>query len=160
MEDAAGAGNGRFSAARPAAEHARVLLEINNAVIWHLDLRELLKSITSSLRRIIPNDAAFLTLCDAEGSEMRVQALDLQSLDNVPFEEGVQIPMAGTPEGEAIAVRKPVLVTPGIDVTRCPSPWVKKAIETGVKSGCAVPLIAHGHPLGVLSGWAAPGPRR
>ena len=132
-------------------DRSRLLLEVNNAVVSHLDLRELLKSIASSVRRIIPNDAAFLTLCDAEGSRMRVQALDLQALDKVPFEEGVEIPLEGTPEGEAIASRRPVLVVPCIDLSRFPSPWVKKALDNGVRSGCAVPLIAHGHALGALS---------
>ncbi|MFO0698239.1 MAG: hypothetical protein U0236_03340 [Nitrospira sp.] len=36
----------------------RLLLEINNAVVSHLDLRELLKSIFVCLRRVIPHDAA------------------------------------------------------------------------------------------------------
>ena len=35
-----------------------LLLEINNAVVSHLELRELLKTISSSLSRVIPHDLA------------------------------------------------------------------------------------------------------
>src|SRR5215813_243454 len=131
-------------------DRSRLLLEINNAVVSHLDLRELLKSIASSLRRIIPNDAAFLTLWDGEGTHVQLQALDLQALDKVPFEAGLRAPMEGTPEGEAIASQRPVLVS-HVDLSRFHSPWVKKGFESGIRAGCAVPLIAHGHTLGALS---------
>jgi formate hydrogenlyase transcriptional activator len=132
-------------------DRSTLLLEINNAVVSNLDLRELLKSISASLRRIIPHEGAFLTLFNPERTRLRVQALDLQPQDKVPFEEGVTIELPGTPEGEAIASRKPVLVIPVIDVDRFFSPWVQRALENGVRSGCAVPLIAHGRPLGALS---------
>src|SRR5215470_4165524 len=132
-------------------DRSRLLLEINNAVVSHLDLRELLKSIASSLRRIIPNDAATLILYDPESERIRLQALDLQALEKMPFEEGLEIPMEGTPEGEAIATRRPVLAVPHIDLKRFFSPWAKVGLDNGIKSGCAVPLIAHGHPVGAMS---------
>ncbi|HEY1272090.1 MAG TPA: sigma 54-interacting transcriptional regulator [Terriglobales bacterium] len=132
-------------------DRTRLLLEINNAVVSHLDLRELVKSISRSLRQIVPHDAAFLTLFDREGTRLRVQALDLRILDQVPFEEGVVIARDGTPEGEAIASGHAVLVVPTIDLVRFHSPWVRNAANNGIKSGCAVPLIAHGRTLGALS---------
>jgi hypothetical protein len=83
-------------------DRTKLLLEINNAVVSHLDLRELVKSISASLRRIIPHDAAFFTLLDSEGTRLQVQALDLQVLDQVPFVEGVSISLDGTPEGPSV----------------------------------------------------------
>src|SRR5262245_5277767 len=132
-------------------DRLRLLLDINNAVVSHLDLRELVKSISESLRGIIPHEGAFLTLLNPERTRLRVQALELHPTDAIPFEEGVMIALEGTPEGEAIASRKPVLVVPQIDLERFFSPWVKKAFDNGLRSGCAVPLIAHGRPLGALS---------
>jgi formate hydrogenlyase transcriptional activator len=132
-------------------DRKKLLLEINNAVVAHLDLRELLKSISASLRRIIPHDGAFFTLLDSDRRRLLVQALDLQIQPQVPFEEGVSISPEGTPEGEAIACGRAVLVTPVIDHKRFHNPWVRKAADNGINSGCAVPLIAHGHPLGALS---------
>src|SRR5262245_20409029 len=127
------------------------LLEINNAVVSQLDLRELLKVISTSLRKVIPHDAALLTLHDAESSHLRLQALDMQMFGRVPFEEGVQISMEDTPEGEAIRSRQPVLVGPRVDLARFSSPWVRHAVDNGVRSGCAVPLISHDRALGALS---------
>ncbi|NGZ97946.1 MAG: Fis family transcriptional regulator [Nitrospira sp. WS110] len=132
-------------------ERERLMLEINNAVVSHLSLRDLLKAISLSLRRVIPHDAALLTLHEPGGSGLRLHALDLQMFGTVPFEEGVLISLHDTPEGQAIASRQPVLVGPIVDLTRFSSPWVRHAVENGVRSGCAVPLITHDRTVGALS---------
>src|SRR5262249_3509768 len=127
------------------------LLEINNAVVSQLDLKELLKVISLSLRKVVPHDAALLTLHEPESSQLRLQALDVQMFCTVQFEEGGLSSMEDTPEGEAIPSRRPVLVGPVVDLVRFSSPWVRRAVENGVRSGCAVPLISHDRALGALS---------
>jgi formate hydrogenlyase transcriptional activator len=59
--------------------------------------------------------------------------------------------MDGTPEGEAIVSRQPVLVAPLVDLKRFHSPWVRRAVDNGVKCGIATPLISHDTALGSLS---------
>lgn len=132
-------------------ERERLMLEINNAVVSHLSLRDLLKAISLSLCRVIPHDAALLTLHEPGGDQLRLHALDLHMFGTVPFEEGVLISLHDTPEGQAIASRQPVLVGPVVDLTRFSSPWVRHAVENGVRSGCAVPLITHNRTVGALS---------
>jgi formate hydrogenlyase transcriptional activator len=132
-------------------DRTQLLLEINNAVVSHLDLRDLVKSISTSLRRIIPHDGACFSLLEAGDKRMRIQALDALHLEGAPFKEGIESELDGTPEGEAILSGRAVLVTPRIDLERFHNPWVRKASEQGVQSGCAVPLIAHGRTLGALS---------
>lgn len=132
-------------------ERERLMLEINNAVVSHLSLRDLLKAISLSLRRVIPHDAALLTLHEPGSNQLRLHALDLQMFGTVPFEEGVLISLHDTPEGQAIASRQPVLVCPIVDLTRFSSSWVRHAVENGVRSGCAVPLITHDRTVGALS---------
>lgn len=132
-------------------EQYESLLEINNAVVSQLDLRELLKVISLSLRRVIPHDAALLTLHDAESGQLRLHALDLQMFGKVPFEEGVLVSMHDTPEGQAINSGRPVVVGPVVDLNRFSSPWVRHAVDNGVRSGCAAPLFSHGRALGALS---------
>ena len=132
-------------------ERERLMLEINNAVVSHLSLRDLLRAISHSLRCIIPHDASLLTLHEPESDQLRLHALDLQMFGTVPFEEGVLISLQDTPEGQAIVSRQPVLVSPVVDLTRFSSPWVRHAVENGVKSGCAVPLITHNRTVGALS---------
>jgi formate hydrogenlyase transcriptional activator len=132
-------------------ERERLMLEINNAVVSHLSLRDLLKAISLSLRRVIPHDAALLTLHEPGSDQLRLHALDLQMFGTVPFEEGVLISLQDTPEGQAILSRQPVLVGPVVDLGRFSSPWVRHAVENGVRSGCAMPLISHDRTLGALS---------
>ncbi|WP_413933591.1 sigma 54-interacting transcriptional regulator [Nitrospira sp. BLG_1] len=132
-------------------ERERLMLEINNAVVSHLGLRDLLKAISFSLRPVIPHDAALLTLHEPGGDQLRLHALDLHMFGTVPFEEGVLISLHDTPEGQAIASRQPVLVGPVVDLTRFSSPWVLHAVRNGVRSGCAVPLITHNRTVGALS---------
>ena len=130
-------------------DRSRLLLEVNNAVVSHLDLKDLLQSISPRLRQVLPNEGAFLALLDADGQMLRVHALDMIA-DIYPFVEGIESTLDGVPEGEAILTKKPVLVKQ-IDFTRFHSPWVKKAYDNGIRSGCTTPLIAHGRVLGSLA---------
>jgi GAF domain-containing protein len=61
------------------------------------------------------------------------------------FDEGVLIPLEGTPEGEAVRSGRPVLVARQADLARFSPLTIRMAEEYGVRSGCTVPLIAHGH---------------
>ncbi len=132
-------------------DRSQLLLGVNNAVVAHLDLKELLKAVSASLRQTIPHDGSAFTLLDADGVRIRVQALDAHLHDTAPFEEGLTTQPEGTPEGEAIASGRAVLVVPTIDLKRFHSPLLQRAWDSGVKSGCAVPLVAHGRTLGALS---------
>ena len=58
-------------------DRTKLLLEVNNAVVSHLDLSELLKSISASLEGMMSNDSAFIALCHADGTHLQTQALDL-----------------------------------------------------------------------------------
>jgi formate hydrogenlyase transcriptional activator len=136
---------------RQERDRSRLLLEVNNAVVSHLDLTGLLKSISASLRQVIPHDAAFLTLCDPAGAHLRVQALDVHVPQEGPFSTGVVLSSGDVPEGEAIRLRRPVIIARPSELARFSDFAVRQAVEIGVKSGCAVPLIAHGSPLGSLS---------
>jgi len=57
---------GPSSGIRIPAERARVLLEINDAIVSRLDLTQVLQSISDCLRREIKHDFAALALYDAE----------------------------------------------------------------------------------------------
>jgi formate hydrogenlyase transcriptional activator len=132
-------------------DRSRLLLEINNAVVSQLGMKEVLKSTSASQHRIVPHDVALIALCDSPGTQLRVQALDVQAPQKGTFEEGVFIPLEGTPEGEAVRSGRPVLVARPADLDRfCPL-TIRMAEEHGFRSGCTVPLIAHGRTLGSLS---------
>jgi len=107
-------------------DRSKLLLEVNNAVVSHLNLTQLLKSITAKLSVVIAHDSAFISLCSSEGTQLQIQALDLGKLENVVFKEGLLIPTEGTPEEQAIASRQPVLIGSVADLMKwaltCPFP--------------------------------------
>ncbi len=58
--------------------------------------------------------------------------------------------MEGTPEGQAFTSRQTVLVK-SLSLAEFPGEVMKQGAAEGLKSGCSVPLIAHGRPLGALA---------
>jgi formate hydrogenlyase transcriptional activator len=126
-----------------------LVLEINNAIVSHLELPELLKAISACLRRVIPHDFAWFCLYDPATHQLRSHALDFPSHQDF-VEAGDPIPLEGTPEGLAFTTQQTVLVR-SLDLTEFPTEIMKRAEAEGLKSGCAVPLILHGRALGTLS---------
>jgi formate hydrogenlyase transcriptional activator len=130
-------------------DRTKLLLEVNNAVVSHLNLTELLKSVSPRLQELMSNDSAFIALCGSDDT-LEMLAIDVGRLGDVGFKEGMRVPMEGTPEEQAIKTGREVLMRSIADVEKFPSPWVRYAIERGIKSGCVNPLIAHGRTLGAL----------
>jgi len=139
-----------FENARRERDRTKLLLEVNNAIVSHLDLRDLLLSLSRGLKQIVPHDGAFLILRESDHHMARVQALDTTIVDPQMFQEGIVIPVQGTPEGKALESGLPVLVRTA-DLSTYPSPLVKAAMQRGIQSGCAVPLISHGKTLGAVT---------
>jgi hypothetical protein len=55
-----------LAAAEAERDRYQLLLDINNAVITHLDLGNLLRATSDSLRKVIAHDAAAIALYDPE----------------------------------------------------------------------------------------------
>ena len=127
-------------------DRLRLLLDVNNTVVSALDLRELLNAVSASLRRLVPHEYASLSLYDAETQRLQIHALDFPASKGL-IQEGLWIPVEGTPHGRALTSRQPLFVTlqeiEQFDLT----PRIR---AEGLKSGCFLPLISHGRPLGIL----------
>ena len=69
-------------------DRLRLLLEINTAVVSHLDLGDLLRAVSALLGRLVPHDMSVIALYDAEADGFRAGALDLpehQDFMNLSF---------------------------------------------------------------------------
>ncbi len=90
----------------------QLLLEVNNAVTAHLDLRKVFAAISASLGRVINLDAAAMTLYDQESGQLRAFALEpqLPSIMRTSLEEGTLFSIEGTPGEWAINSRQTVLI--------------------------------------------------
>lgn len=129
-------------------DRQRLLLEINNAVVSHLNLRDLLKAISACLRQVIPHDLAAISLYDPESRQLLSHALDFPKNQEF-FGIGLPIPIEGTPTGRAFTSRQTVLVR-HLDPAQFPEEVIKSAAAEGLKSGCSIPLISHNRVLGTL----------
>ena len=130
-------------------ERERLMLEITNAVVSHLDLRDLLRAVSSCLRRVIPHDLAGLALYDPGTQQLLAYELDFPRHREL-VGAGDPIPLEGTPEGLAFTSRKTVHIRK-LNLAEFPAEIMKRAAAEGLKSGCAVPLISHERMLGTLS---------
>ncbi|HKV35359.1 MAG TPA: sigma 54-interacting transcriptional regulator [Pyrinomonadaceae bacterium] len=130
-------------------DRLRLLLDINNAVVTNLSLRDLLLAVSGWMKQFFAHDLASMVICDEESGQLRVHALDAPAPGGV-LAEGSLLPLEGTPPGIAIATRKTVL-RDRLDFDEFYSPIMREAYKAGLRSGCSVPLISHDHVLGTLN---------
>src|SRR5262249_24198813 len=149
-----------FERARAAEETAKreskrvqLLLEMNNAVVSTLDLRELVKAVSASLRDIMPHDSAGIALYDSETNHLR-EFTNVSYKDVSAFREGDVIPLEGTPAGQVFLTGRPLLIRRP-DLSRYPAdrysqlPDSQLPAERTPKSACLAPLIIHVRKLGI-----------
>lgn len=126
-----------------------LLLEITNAVVSHLELRDLFDSVTAGIRRVLKADVVSLTLLDSATNQLRLYALDFPGRKGF-IEEGTTCTLCGCPSTEAIAGRKAVVLSRG-DLEQSESTVSKRLVAEGVKTACCVPLLLRDRPLGALN---------
>src|SRR5437016_447624 len=130
-------------------DRLRLLLEVNNAVVSRLDLRDVFAATAASLRRVVPHALASLYLYDPDKEVVSRHALDSPSGKGL-LHEGFVGPIDSTPAGPAIRTGKPALFDED-DLKRLQSDVARLLLAEGVKSGCCVPLKSHNRLLGTLN---------
>jgi len=139
-----------FDLSRRAQERLKLLLELTNQVVSNLELRELLRTISANLRRVMNCDVVGVMLPDPDGQQLRVYALDFPDSKGL-FREESLIPIEGSHPGETFRTGKPLLKSRHeLDVEQSSEHYQRVAGE-GVQSGCLLPLISRGRTLGVLA---------
>ncbi|MBI2347949.1 MAG: GAF domain-containing protein, partial [Deltaproteobacteria bacterium] len=111
-----------------------LLLEVNNAVVSTLDLHELLNEVSASLRRLIRHEYASLSLYDPETQRLQIHALDFPASRGL-LQEGLWVPVEGTPTGLALTSRQPIFLTRH-DIEQFGSDIVRRILGEGLKAGC------------------------
>ena len=127
-----------------------LLLKVNNSLISQLDLRGLLKAISSNLHEVLNLDFAGIALYDSETGKYRAYALEGRPSDRDIITEGQVMETEGTAGGLAIRTKKPVYV-PRPDTVKFPSELTKRFFAKGFQSACSAPLLAQGRAIGVLT---------
>jgi formate hydrogenlyase transcriptional activator len=125
-------------------DRLQVLLEVTNSVMANLELRDVLRTITATLRRIMHCDAVGVQVLEEEHQQLRLYALDFPDSQGVMQEE-ILVPLAGSLSGQAFQTGQPVVVDR-------PDPAAVSSLIAGegLQSHCLLPLISRHRRLGVL----------
>ncbi|MGA7414454.1 MAG: sigma 54-interacting transcriptional regulator [Bryobacteraceae bacterium] len=127
-------------------ERLKFLLELNNAIISNLELRDLLRAITVSVRHVLKCESVGVALPDPNDQRLRIHAVDFPEGRGLIREEG-KVPTAEGPtnrvfrSGEPIALDARALAA--LDSNNL-------AVAEGFQALCDVPLVSRNHTLGVL----------
>jgi len=130
-------------------DRSRLLLEVNNAVVSILDLKQLLQTVSVRLRETLRHDFAILALYEEETKSLRVHALD-STRDWAYLEENEVVPIAGTAGEQAIANRETIIINLK-DRKSFQSELTARIAALGIKSSCIAPLISHNRTLGIVA---------
>ena len=128
-------------------DRSKLLLDINNALVSHLDLSELVRAISSSLQPVVPNECVALAIYDSETGKLFAQAV---SSVISPMPEGIYYDPEGTTSGVTFKSGRP-LYLPRPDYENFPSPVTHGFFKSGLKSLYSMPITIHGRKLGVMS---------
>ena len=82
-------------------DRLQLLLEVTNSVISNLELRDVLRAISATLRRVMHCDVAGVQLLEAEHHQLRVYALDFPDSQGF-IQEELLMPLEGSLPGKAL----------------------------------------------------------
>ena len=130
-------------------DRLQLLLEVNNAVVAKLELKDLFSTIVSSLRRLVPHEATSLYLYHSETGDFHRTVLNFPSGKGL-LQGSHHIALDDTPAGEAFRSRNTVCWQEA-DMQQFHSDTASRLLAEGLKSGCCAPLMLPGRVLGTLN---------
>lgn len=139
-----------FQELRKERDHSRLLMEVNNAVVSHLDLQDVFTAVSACLRKVLQHDGSILVLYDRDMQRYRIHILDFEKKDHF-VEEGQLTPELKCPSEKTIKTRKPVIYRKhDLETFAIESKIAQGMLDQGVRSLCSVPLMSHDRILGTL----------
>jgi formate hydrogenlyase transcriptional activator len=139
----------RLARAQLESERTRLklILDLNNSVVSSLELREVLRSISPSIRKVMRLDTVALLLPEGDGAHFRLHALDFPDGKGVLRQDTLS-PLDGSLSGQVLRSGK---VWVG-DVTELERLGFNSEIplREGMQTLCMLPLIRRERGLGVL----------
>ncbi len=128
------------------------LLEVTNALVSNLDIRQLLSAIASCVRQVKPFDYATLALYDAPTKQLRMHGLTSPAGDEFNGGAGEEplVSLGTSPAGWAYTTRKPLLLK-GQSGEKWPFEMPPRFADQSLRSGCWIPLIGREGVIGTLN---------
>jgi len=128
-----------------AQERLNLLLDLTNRVVSKLDLRELLREVCASIRRVMQCDGVGVTLPDPDAGQLRLYAFD-HPVGKGIVHEGLTVSVT-----ESATLVEAFRTGQAVCVAQVESTSDPLAAAEGVKSLCHLPLISRERVLGVLT---------
>lgn len=125
----------------------KLLLDLTNRISSNLDLSEVLRAISASVRQVMHCDGVGVTLPDSESGKFRLWALDFPQSEGFAHEKSVISP--GVSSAKAFETLKPVILN-HIVASDVGSEEYANIVGEGLKSICYIPLVNRGRALGIL----------
>ena len=129
-------------------DRLRLLLEVNNNVISHLELSDLFQAVSSALRNCFHHEYTGLWLFEEGSARLRCVGMDFPSTRG--FIEKIQSTELTPEEVEDVRARLPRLIKQS-DIAQLPPQFASPAREENLRSGVTIPLVAGSKALGILS---------
>ncbi len=130
-------------------DRLQLLLEVTNQVVSNLDLRDLLRAMAASVRRVMQCDGVGVALADCDGRSLRLHALDFPESKGLIQEER-ETPIDESPMGTAYQTREAVVLN-RIDLSGALPEKLAIAAAEGIRSSCFIPLASRNRAVGVLA---------
>jgi formate hydrogenlyase transcriptional activator len=131
---------------KQAEDRLQLLLDVTSQVVSNLQLRDLLRAIAASVRRVMQCDLVGVFLPDLDGNRMQTLMLDFP--EGKGFIREDYCSMEGSLGGYVFGTGKPWIGNAS-DVLQL-GLNDEPAIPEGLKTGCFVPLVSRNHLHGLL----------
>jgi formate hydrogenlyase transcriptional activator len=132
---------------KQAEDRLQLLLDVTNQVVSNLQLQDLLRAISASVRRVMHCDLVSVCFPDSELNRLQTFVLDFPDSKGFIREEFF-IPMEGSLSGFVFRSGKPWTGS-ALDILQL-GLKDEAAIPEGLKTGCILPLVSRNRILGVL----------
>jgi formate hydrogenlyase transcriptional activator len=129
---------------RRKSDRLKLLLDVTSSVVSNLELRDILRAITTSIRAVMQCDVVCFQMPDCESGQLRLY-FDFPESDS---QNGRAIPIEGTLAGRVFTTGRP-LVSDDLPRDVAASPGADMA--EGLKYGCLLPLIHRERAIGVMA---------
>jgi formate hydrogenlyase transcriptional activator len=131
-------------------DRLRLVLDVTNAMVSHLDTGQLFQTISSSLRPVLGQDYTSLVLRDPDTGEYGLHSIDYPAGPDL-FPQRISGSLDETsPAGVAVLTRQPVVVR-GSGADRYSSQIFRRLMAEGFQTFVCIPLLTRSTVLGTLN---------
>jgi formate hydrogenlyase transcriptional activator len=126
----------------------QLLLTLTEQITSNLELREVLRAISASIREVMHCDAVHISITDSASRKYRLYALDFPEGKGFIKEELI-IEAAGAGK-RALETLQPTVRNTG-DPQEFPPDLYKLMVAEGLKTQCVIPLVSRSRAIGILA---------